>query len=1004
MATNSQPRGSVVVVGAGISGMQSALDLAGAGFKVYVVERGPAIAGHMPMLDKTFPTNDCSMCILSPKVADLGGHHNIEVFTLAEVTGVSGEPGDFTVTVRKHPRFVDLSRCVSCGRCEQVCPRETADDFNQGLGVRKAIYKPYAQAFPNAYAVDPDACQQCGACVEKCARKAIDHHMRGEELQIKAGAVILSPGFELFDAAARPELGYGRFPNVVTSLQFERILSASGPYEGHLVRPSDGKEPRRIAWIQCVGSREPRSGADYCSAVCCMYATKEAIVAMEHNPGLEATIFYMDMRAYGKGFEQYYRRAKEELGVRYVRCAVSEVKEIPGSRNLLLCYRTPEGAFREEEFDLVVLSVGLRPARGARELAAALGVELDRFGFCRSDPFNPVATSRPGIFAGGVFAGPKDIPETVTEASAAAGCVSRLLSTARGSETRVKEYPPERPVHKQPPRVGVFVCHCGINIGSVVRVPEVVEYARKLPWVVHAQEFLFACAQDSLEKIRRTIINRKLNRVVVASCTPRTHAPLFQGVMREAGLNPYLYEHVNIREHSSWVHRDRPEEATEKARDLVRMAVAKVRLLTPINQTYTGINKGALVVGGGVAGMTAALSLAEQGFAVSLVEKGAVLGGNARHLYYTLQGSDLQQFLAGLVEKVTGHPQIQVYTGSEVVEAGGYPGNYHSRIRTPEKEVEISHGAVVLATGAREARPREYLLGQHDRVMTQRDLEERIHRGEVQGLNTVVMIQCVGSRDEERPYCSRVCCSHALKNALKLKEKNPRVNIYILYRDIRVYGLNEQYYTQARQKGIIFIRYDRKKKPVVEAAGGGLVVRVVDPILGVELAVEPDVLVLSTGVEPGEDNGKLSQLFKVPLNSDGFFLEAHMKLRPVDFAAEGLYLCGLAHSPKLVGESITQANAAAMRAVTLLARDRLANVAITATVEEEVCVGCGVCVQVCDYQARSIDPLRRVAEVNEALCQGCGACVAACPNGASQQKGYEKAQLLAMLEAALEAV
>jgi heterodisulfide reductase subunit A len=984
--------------------MQSALDLAGAGFKVYVVERGPAIAGHMPMLDKTFPTNDCSMCILSPKVADLGGHHNIEVFTLAEVTGVSGEPGDFTVTVRKHPRFVDLSRCVSCGRCEQVCPRETADDFNQGLGTRKAIYKPYAQAFPNAYAVDPDACQQCGACVEKCARKAIDHHMRGEELQIKAGAVILSPGFELFDAAARPELGYGRFPNVVTSLQFERILSASGPYQGHLIRPSDGKEPRRIAWIQCVGSREPRSGADYCSAVCCMYATKEAIVAMEHNPGLEATIFYMDIRAYGKGFEQYYRRAKEELGVRYVRCAVSEVKEIPGSRNLLLCYRTPEGAFREEEFDLVVLSVGLRPARGARELAAALGVELDRFGFCRSDPFNPVATSRPGIFAGGVFAGPKDIPETVTEASAAAGCVSRLLSAARGSETRVKEYPPERPVHKEPPRVGVFVCHCGINIGSVVRVPEVVEYARKLPWVVHAQEFLFACAQDSLEKIRRTIINRKLNRVVVASCTPRTHAPLFQGVMREAGLNPYLYEHVNIREHSSWVHRDRPEEATEKAKDLVRMAVARVRLLAPIAQTYTGINKSALVVGGGVAGMTAALSLAEQGFAVSLVEKEAVLGGNARHLYYTLQGSDPQQFLAGLVEKVTGHPQIQVYTGSEVVEAGGYPGNYHSRIRTPEKEVEINHGAVVLATGAREARPREYLLGQHDRVMTQRELEERIYRGEVEGLNTVVMIQCVGSRDDERPYCSRICCSHALKNALKLKEKNPRMNIYILYRDIRVYGLNEQYYTQARQKGIIFIRYDREKKPAVEAAGGGLVVRVVDPILGAELAIEPDVLVLSTGVEPGEDNGKLSQLFKVPLNSDGFFLEAHMKLRPVDFAAEGLYLCGLAHSPKLVGESITQANAAAMRAVTLLARDRLANVAITATVEEEVCVGCGVCVQVCDYQARSIDPLRRVAEVNEALCQGCGACVAACPNGASQQKGYEKAQLLAMLEAALEAV
>ncbi|WP_035108169.1 CoB--CoM heterodisulfide reductase iron-sulfur subunit A family protein, partial [Desulfovirgula thermocuniculi] len=454
MLTTDQPRGSVVVVGAGISGMQSALDLAEAGFKVYVVERGPAVAGHMAMLDKTFPTNDCSMCILSPKVAALGGHHNIEVLTLAEVTGLSGEPGNFTVSVYKHPRFVDEKRCVSCGRCEQVCPREVASEFNQGLGVRKAIYKPYAQAYPNAYVVDPDLCIKCGTCVEKCARKAIDHGMRGEEMQIKAGAVILSPGFELFDAATRPELGYGRFPNVVTSLQFERILSASGPYQGHLVRPSDGKAPRRIAWIQCVGSREPRSGINYCSAVCCMYATKEAIVAKEHSPGLETTIFYMDMRAYGKGFEQYYRRAKDELGVRYVQCMISEIKEIPGSKNLLVRYRMPDGAFREEEFDMVVLSVGMRPARGTRELAAALGVELDEFGYCRHDPFNPVVTSRPGVFVGGTFAGPKDIPETVTEASAAAGYASRLLSAARGVEVRVKEYPPERPVGNEPPRVG----------------------------------------------------------------------------------------------------------------------------------------------------------------------------------------------------------------------------------------------------------------------------------------------------------------------------------------------------------------------------------------------------------------------------------------------------------------------------------------------------------------------------------------------------------------------
>ncbi|HHW42493.1 MAG TPA: CoB--CoM heterodisulfide reductase iron-sulfur subunit A family protein, partial [Desulfotomaculum sp.] len=576
---------------------------------------------------------------------------------------------------------------------------------------------------------------------------------------------------------------------------------------------------------------------------------------------------------------------------------------------------------------------------------------------------------------------------------------SRLLSAARHSETRVKEYPPERDVHREPPRVGVFVCNCGINIGSVVRVPEVVEYARTLPGVVYAREFLFTCAQDSVEEIKKCIGEHRLNRVVVASCTPRTHAPLFQSVLKEAGLNPHLYEHVNIREHSSWVHRDQPAAATAKAKDLVRMAVARVRLLTPIGQTYTGINRSALVVGGGVAGLTAALSLAEQGYRTHLVEKEEALGGNARHLYYTLGGSDPQRYLRELTEKVTGHPLIRVYTGSTVVEAGGYPGNYHSRIKTPAGEMAVEHGAVVIATGAREARTEEYLYGKHPAVVTQRELEERLHRGEARDVGTVVMIQCVGSRTDQRPYCSRICCSQAIKNALKLKELDPRVRIFILYRDIRVYGLNEQYYTAARQKGIIFIRYGVEQKPVVEAAGDGLAVRVTDPVLGAELAIEPDLLVLSTGVVPGEDNARLSQLFKVPLNGDGFFLEAHMKLRPVDFAAEGMYLCGLAHSPGLLGECITQANAAAMRAVTLLARDRLANVAETATVDEEICAGCGMCLKVCDYQARSLDPVRRVVEVNAALCQGCGACVAACPNGASRQKGYEKAQLLAMLEA-----
>jgi len=993
--------GAVLVVGAGISGMQAALDLAEAGYRVYLVEREPSIAGKMPMLDKTFPTNDCSMCILSPRVLDCGSHLNIELLTNTELLNVEGEPGNFRATVRKNPRYVNMDLCIGCGRCTEVCQVEVSNGFNCDLDKRKAVYKPYAQAFPNAYVIDDAACVRCGACQEKCPRKAIDYEMQAEEVKLEVGAVILSPGFEVFDARLRGEFGYGIYANVVNSLQFERMLSASGPYQGHLTRPSDHREPKKIAWIQCVGSRDSSLENNYCSGVCCMYATKEAVVAKEHVPGLETAIFYIDVRAFGKDFEQYYNRAEKEYGVRYQRCMISSVKEMQQSKNLILRFRDDQGGFVEEEFDLVVLSVGFKPAAGSAELAARLGVELDEFGFCRSHELEPGTTTRPGIFAGGAFAGPKDIPETVVEAGAVAGCAARLLSEARGSLARRKEYPPERMVDGEAPRVGVFVCHCGINIGSVIDVTEVVKYAKTLKNVVHAQEFTFACAQDSIEKIRKRLNASKINRVVVASCTPRTHAPLFQGALREAGLNPYLYEHVNIREHSSWVHRDQPHEATVKARDLVRMAVAKVRLLKPVTVTYSEIDRHALVVGGGLAGMTAACSLADQGFGVYLVEKSSQLGGRFREVHHTLGGSQPGQLLDELVARVEGHPMIEVMTGAVLVESGGYPGNYRTVVQAGGEKRELTHGAAVLATGAREVRPQEYLYGSHPAVLTQSQMEERLGRGELERAQNVVMIQCVGSREAGRPYCSRICCTHAVKNALKIKELSPDTNVYVLYRDLRVYGLREKYYTEARRRGVIFIRYNPEDKPQVKESGEGVEVLVTDPVLGLKLAIEADLLVLSSGVEAGADNEYLSRLFKVPLNADGFFLEAHMKLRPVDFSADGLYLCGLAHSPKLAGEAILQANAAAMRAVTLLGKDRLENVAITAVVEEDICAGCGVCVKVCGYNARRIDPVSRVAQVSEVLCQGCGACVAACPSGASRQHGFEKEQLLAMMSATI---
>ncbi|MEW6243410.1 MAG: NAD(P)-binding protein [Bacillota bacterium] len=871
-------------------------------------------------------------------------------------------------------------------------------------GDRRQDFKEVEFALDDATArEEASRCLACGACCEclecekVCGPGAIDHRMTDEVVELTVGSVILSPGFSLFDAAKKGEYGFGQVPNVISSIQFERMLSASGPYQGHVVRPSDHKEPKRIAFIQCVGSRDCAHASDYCSAVCCMHATKEAVIAKEHLPGVETTIFYMDVRAFGKDFERYYERAKEEYGVRYVRAMVSSVKEVNPSGNLRLRYHTESG-FRTEEFDLVVLSVGFLPAADAQQVASSAGILLDEHGFPVTDPLLPVASSRPGVFVSGAFSGPKDIPETVTEASAAAACASELLSGVRHTLTRVKRYPSEREVRGQEPRVGVFVCHCGRNIGSVVNVPEVVAHACAIPGVVHADEFLYACAQDSIEKIKERIKEYGLNRVVVASCTPRTHEALFRDTLREAGLNMFLFELASIREHSSWVHRDYPVEATAKAKTLVSMAVAKARLLEPLYTVFSEIEHTALVVGGGITGMTAALSLARQGFSVHLVEKEAELGGNYRHVKIALSGENPGAYLEELIGAVMSCPDIRVYTSTEVADSVGYKGNYKTTLRSVHETLEVRHGAVVIATGATEMTPKEYGYGESDRVITQRELEEMLAKGFVP--QSVAMIQCVGSRDDDHPYCSRICCTNAVKNALYIKSKRPDAKVYVFYRDMRTYGFREKYYRQAREAGVLFIRYDPDEKPRVSPRDDGVVLTAQDPAIGREVRLSVEYLVLSTGVAAGA-NEHLARVFKLPLNQDGFFSEAHMKLRPVDFAADGIYLAGLAHSPKLAPESVAQAKAAAIRAVTLLSKDRIESEATIAAVRERICSACGVCVSACPYEARCIDEERNVAAVREVLCQGCGACVAACPNGASVQRGFDKSQIMAMLDEAL---
>jgi heterodisulfide reductase subunit A len=837
-------------------------------------------------------------------------------------------------------------------------------------------------------------------CVEKCQREAVNHLMQPVTSEITAGAVVIATGFDKFNPSALDEYGYRKFDNVITSGEFERILSASGPFEGHLKRPSDLREPKKIAWIQCVGSRQARKqGNIYCSSVCCMYSIKEAVIAKEHTPGVDCHIYYMDIRAFGKDFDKYYERARDEYGVKFRRERVSLIDQVPGSDDLVLKYLDANGEVREEIYDLVVLSTGLIASGAGRLFADIAGLNLNRYGFIGADRFFREQTGKEGIYLCGTALAPRDIPETVASASAAAACASAFLREARNTLSVKKEYPPETDISGTEPRVGVFVCHCGINIGAVVDVPAVVAQTRKLPGVVYAEDNLYTCSQDTQEKIKALIKEHKLNRILVASCTPRTHESLFQNTLREAGLNPFLFEFIGIREQCSWVHIKDKKAATEKALDLVAMGVARARLLMPFQRTSFPVLKKGLVIGGGISGLAAATSLAGQGFEVFLVEKEKDLGGNLRRAHYTLEGDDVQAMLSAMVARVKSNPAIKVFTDSELKDFSGYVGNYKSVIadRSMNREEIIEHGVIIVATGAREADTQEYLSGKSEKIISQRLLDERLAGGEK--FNDVTMIQCVGSREKERPYCSRVCCQEAIKNALRIKTLNPDARVTVFYRDIRTYGFSEEYYPQARAAGVNFIRYDPDQdKPAVALDQEGFpVISYQNILLGRKDRLKTDLLVLSTGMDP-QENKHLSSMLKVPLNKEGFFLEAHAKLRPLDFPAEGIYLCGTAHSPKTIAESLTQAAGAAARAVTLLSKDEIQSRGLTVQIKDRICSGCGVCVQACPFDAREIDPETGKARIIEVLCQGCGACATACPNAATQQMGFAKHQVYQMVE------
>jgi len=991
-----------MVVGGGVAGIQAALDLADMGVETFLVESGPSIGGRMAQLDKTFPTNDCAMCILSPKLVQAGGHPYLRIITNAEVTGIAGQAPDLQVTVLKHPRYVDESKCTGCGICTSKCPAKMPDPYNKGLSQTKAIRIPFPQAVPAIAVIDPSKCLYlnkgtCRLCEKSCGTNAINFKQKEEVLTLEVGSVVLACGTAEFDARLKGEYGYGIFPNVVTSIEYERLLSASGPTSGHIVRPSDKKEPKKIAILQCVGSRDLSAAGEHCSAICCMQAAKDAIITQEHLPNAKSTIFYMDIRAYGKGFDRFIDKARDRHDTSFVNGRISSVESDPVTNDLKIGYITQDGTVKSATFDLLVLSVGIRPSPLSMATARRLDVTLDGSGFVATGDMTPVSTVKQGVFVCGSMSGPKDIPESVMEASGAASAAATVLGCLPVKKIKV-EMPAQKDLRGEPPRIGVYVCRCGINIASVVDVPAVVKYAATLPGVKFAGELMFSCAQDSQKAIRAAIEQHRLNRLVVAACTPRTHEPLFQKTLESAGINPYLFEFANIREHCSWVHQKEPQKATEKACGLVRAAIAKVKLASPLYKKSMGVNRGALVIGGGLAGLTAALDLADQGYAVSLVEKTGELGGNLLHVHSTLSGEKTGTMLEGLVDKVKKHPNIKTHLRSNIKNVAGYVGNFKTEL---EDGHVFEHGAVIVAAGANQYEPVEYSYGKDSRIITQRQLEDLLHSDNLQSVisnqQSIVMIQCVGSREGKRDFCSRVCCSNAIKNAIAIKEKNPKIPVYILFRDIRSYGLREKYYRIAREKGVIFVRFDKDEKPEVSVKGGHLVVKVKDEVLKKTLAIRPGLLVLSTGIAANPDNKALSQFLKVPLDQDGFFLEAHMKLRPVDFATDGVFVAGLAHYPKDISETIAQARAAAGRAATVLSKDSLESEGKISSVRQELCSGCGACAAVCAYSAIELDPVKRIAVVNEALCKGCGACAASCRAGAVDLNGFKNEQILSVL-------
>jgi heterodisulfide reductase subunit A len=1014
---------SVAVIGGGIAGVQAALDLANASVHVFLVEKTPSLGGRMAQLDKTFPTNDCAMCILSPKLVEVQRHPNIEVLVNSEVVECKGKEGNFKVKVKKHARYVDEKKCTGCGVCAEKCPKKVSSEFDMGMTQRKAIYTPFPQAVPLIYTIDAENCTyfqkgKCRLCEKNCKSKAIDFKQKDTEIILNVGSIIVATGYDQFNPNAIKEYGFELYQNVITALEFERLLNASGPTEGRILRPSDSKVPKSITYIQCVGSRD-ENHYPYCSRVCCTYTVKEAMLAREHEDEIkEQNILYMDMRTFGKGFEEYYIRCRDEAKVNFIRGRSSEILEEPESKSLLVRYEdTEKGAFREITSDMVVLSSALIPSRLNEKLSEILGIDLDENGFFKEGEIggDPIGTSRKGIFICGCAQGPKDIPDSVAQASAASAKAQVYVKERleeecvvedTGQKGRVKEEEAVD-IEEEEPRIGIFVCHCGINIGGVIDVKKVVDYAKNLPYVVEAQHNLFTCSESTQSIIEDTISKRKLNRVIVAACTPRTHEPLFRETCEKAGLNPYLFEMTNIREHCSWVHSHEKEKATEKAQELLRMAVAKSQNLRPLSRKTVPIEQKALVVGGGIAGICAALDISNQGIPTILVEKQPKLGGRLNDIA-TLSpiNSQSSEFLNKMLTLLDSS-KVKVHKNCYIENIEGFVGNFDVTLKSKDKksnkkEHQFRVGAIVMAIGAEEFIPKSrFFYGKYPNIITNYELEKQLSQKKAPFKNKKVsFILCVGARERDgNRGCSRYCCQVAIKQALELAEN--KCSVTVLYRDIRTFGKGaEEMYKKAALKGVDFIRYDEDRPPAIQKKGKFLAVY--DTLLQEEIAIDCDNIVLVVPMAPPSDAEKFQDMLKIPRSEDGFFLEQHPKLAPLQTNTEGIFLCGCAQAPKNLSDTIAQASGAASQAIALLSRSTSEVEAAVAKVDENLCWGCGTCTEVCEFGAPGLTTVEEdisVSQINEALCKGCGTCAVLCPSGAITPLHFTRNQILSMIQA-----